>query len=443
MLKVSAQLPQFADLQELKQEISARRAKEDQKTQKAPTIFGGCWSAANGSIREHQYRFAEQSFSGALKLHPDDKKLSGHLLGLLHGYARSMVRDNPHSAEEVLQLTSRLLPGTAVPADLAEAVRKSAKWRKKKRSLGIARQIGGLNAQAESAKKTDDLRAARAELEKNNFGSANHSDVREAAATLNDKIAGKESEFDAREARRPVLYRNISIAATILIGVGLAYWIGNNHSSTPVQPKPSETIATVSKPAAAIAAPEPARDTAAASQPSEPALDTNSNSTAKPADLLAKRVASPVANPLASPAAKLEIRGATPDTRIKLDGVLLARATPHQAISKELKAGEHIIELSRNGFVTKTLSRKLTPGENLVLTDRDLQLQSSDALTLAAANKRGAIPPAPLRPQRPKPTICSGNHWIKTMRKLCARSLRDIRIAHGPVKRSGKCRVFS
>ncbi len=105
--KASAQLPQFADLQELKKEIAARRSKEEQKTHESADNVRRLLERGERNLREQQYRLAEQSFASALKLSPDDKKLSGHLVGLLHGYARSIVRDNPQSAEEVLQLTSR------------------------------------------------------------------------------------------------------------------------------------------------------------------------------------------------------------------------------------------------------------------------------------------------------------------------------------------------
>ena len=85
--------------------------------------------------------------------------------------------------------------------------------------------------------------------------------------------------------------------------------------------------------------------------------------------------------------ATLEIRGVEPETRIKLDGVLLANAAGHRSLSKELPAGEHSIQISRNGFLTRTLTRNLAPGQALRLTGRDLQLESSDAQALAAMLK--------------------------------------------------------
>src|SRR6202042_1462493 len=82
----------------------------------------------------------------------------------------------------------------------------------------------------------------------------------------------------------------------------------------------------------------------------------------------------------APPPATLEIRGVEPETRIKLDGVLLGNAAGRPTLSKELPAGEHSIQISRNGFLTRTLTRNLAPGQAVLLTGRDLKLESSDAL---------------------------------------------------------------
>ncbi len=79
-----------------------------------------------------------------------------------------------------------------MPADLAEAVREKREHAKEEAVRWASlNKITGLNAQVESAKKSEELRGVRAELEKNNFATANHADVREAAATLDEKIWAK------------------------------------------------------------------------------------------------------------------------------------------------------------------------------------------------------------------------------------------------------------
>jgi hypothetical protein len=439
--KVSARLPQFSDLQELRQEIASRSAKEDPKAKETAENVRRLLERGERSVRDQQYRLAEQSFSNALKLRPDDKKLSGHVLGLLHGYARSMVRDNPQSAEEVLQLAARVLPGSAVPPDLAEALRQKRDVAKEEAVRWASLdKLSGLNAQVESAKTSQDLHAAHHEADKIAFASAKHADVREAAIALNEKIAAKRAEFAARKARRPVIYRIISIAATLLLGVGLAYWFSNNHSSSPApaKTKPIETAeATVSKPTPAKQVPVPAavvpntgslvirsevpgvqvaisgKQYTVSNEPLKVELNADSYQVSGshpgykdfgPVTVAVGKAAETVLDVKLTPKpARLELRGAEPNTKIKLDGVLLGRAKANRQMSEKLLPGEHSIELSRNGFLTKTLTRTLGPGELVVLTKRDLQLESSDARTLTATSARRAttahVPPAAAAPK--------------------------------------------
>lgn len=442
--KVSARLPQFSDLQELRQEIASRLAKEDPKAKERAENMRRLLERGERSVRDQQYRLAEQSFSNALKLRPDDKKLSGHVLGLLHGYARSVVRDNPQSAEEVLQLAARVLPGSAIPADLAEAVRQKRDMANEEAVRWASLdKLSGLNAQVESAKTSQDLQAAHREAAKNAFATAKHADVREAAIALNEKIAAKTAEFAARKARRPVIYRTISIAATLLLGMGLAYWLNNNRPSsqttspTPAKTKPVETVeATVSKPTPAKPSPVPAaavpntgslvirsevpgvqvaisgKQYTVSNEPLKVELNADSYQVSGshpgykdfgPVTVAVGKAAETVLDVKLTPkAAILELRGAEPNTKIKLDGVLLGRAKANRQMREKLLPGEHSIELSRNGFLTKTLTRNLGPGESVILTKRDLQLESSDARTLTASSARRATQ-AHVHAAAPKP----------------------------------------
>ena len=449
--KVSAQLPQFADLQELKQEIANRSAKEDPKEKETADSVRRLLERGERSIRDHQYRLAEQSFSNALKLRPDDKKLSGQVLGLLHSYARSVVRDNPQSAEEVLQLAARVVPGSAVPADLAEAVRQKRDMAKEEAVRWASLdKLSGLNAQVESAKTSQDLQSAHHEADKNAFASAKHADVREAAMALNEKIAAKRAEFAARKTRRPFIYRIVSIAATLLLGVGLAYWLNNNRPSTqttpptpaktkpletaeaaPVKPTPTQPTPTAPGPVAAAAIPNTGslvirsevpgvqvaisgKQYTVSNEPLKVELNADSYQVRGshpgykdfgPVTVAVGKAAEIVLDVKLTPKpALLELRGAETNTKIKLDGVLLGRAKANRQMSEQLLPGEHSIELSRNGFLTKTLTRTFGPGELVVLTKRDLQLESSDARTLTASSAKRATPAyVPLAAPAPKP----------------------------------------
>lgn len=432
--KASAQLPQFADLQELKYEINSRLAKNDPKGQETADNVRRLLERGERSLRDQQFRLAEQSFSSALKLRPGDQKLTGHLTGLLQGYARSIVKEQPQLAEEVLQLVNRLFPGSTVPADLAEAVRQKREHAKEEAVRWASLdKLNSLNAQVESAKKREELEAVRSEAQKNTFANATHADVREANAALNEKIESKAEVLEAQRARRPAIYRTLSLAATLLLGVGLAYWLNSNRpasSPAPAKPKPVETAAAKLPATTTAAAPEttpaasPAPVPAAVEVPNTGSLVIRSevpgvqvaisgkqytlSNQPLTVELNAKSYKVSGSHPgykdfgpvtvavgkagqtvldvkMQPKPANLEIRGAEANTRVKLDGVLLGKAAANRALTTELPAGEHTIELSRNGFATKTLTRHLAPGESLVLSNRDVQLDSTDARTLASA----------------------------------------------------------
>lgn len=199
--EASAQLSQFADFEELKSEIATRRAKEDRYAQESSDDVRRLLERAERSLREQQYRLAEQAFAGALKLRPGNQKLPGHIGGLLQGYARSIVRENPRSAEEVLQLMTRLLPHSVVPADLAEAVRQEREHAKEEAVRWASLdKIATLDSQLESAKKREQIKGVRDELAKHPFTASASADVRDAATSLSQKIEGRTRAIEAQHA---------------------------------------------------------------------------------------------------------------------------------------------------------------------------------------------------------------------------------------------------
>lgn len=353
--RASAGLPQFADLQELKKEIEERRSKEDIQNQETAESARRLVDRGERSLRENQFRLAEQSFGNALKLLPEDKKLSANVIDLLHGYARSVVRDHAQAAEEVLQIAARLLPGTTLPVDLVDAVQKKRQQTKDEAARWSAlSKIASLDAQVESSKKLADLSAIREDADKSAFTDASHADVKEAAAALFGKMDSRTAVLAAKQARRPAIYRTISIAATLLLGIGLAFWLNRNRPISPAPVKPQVVETAASPQIVPPAAPAANTDTPPQS------FAVNDEEPTKPS--------------------RLEIRGVEPNTRIKLDGVLLGKAgTNKKVFTKDVTAGRHSIELSRSGFMPKTFTHNLEPGEKLVLRNRDLQLESSDA----------------------------------------------------------------
>ncbi len=421
--KAAARLPQFADLRDLKQEIAGRRLKEDKSFQENSANAQRLVERGERSLRDRQYRLAEQAFGGALKLAPEDKKLSGHVAGLLLGYARSIVRENAQAADEVVQLTERILPGTVIPADLTQAIRqKRERTQDEGTRWASLDRLGNLNAQLETAKKREEIEAVRATAAKQGFASSTHEDVKEAAAALKEKIESKNAALVARDGRRPRFYQMITLAATVLLGIGLAYWLNSNR---PAAPRPAATTKPVERASVQPPAPSPApaavpntgslvirsevpdvhvaigdKQYTLAKEPLKVELNADSYQVVGshsgykdfgPVTVAVNKAGETVLDLKLKPKpASLEIEGATPDMRIKLDGVSLAKAKGGRPLNQELSAGEHKIEIARSGFVTKTLIRNLGPGESAVLSGRDLQLDSSDA-SMAVAS--ASVPP--------------------------------------------------
>jgi len=426
--KARVDLPQFTALKELSQEIETRRSKQNFKLRENADSAQRYVERAERHLRDRQYKLAEQFFHSALKQLPDDKKLQNHILGLLHGFARSVVKDSPQSADEVLRMASRLLPGTAVPADLADALKK-----KKPEPVPIA-PAAGIPPPAVSKIPAASVASPETAAKDPEVIRIGHGRPAASRGLFNGMVTPP-MEVDIKPARGPAFYRILSVAATILLGLGLAYWL--NNRSTPTAPaKPAvESASAIAPQAAATTAPAQPLPTPPASQPAALAaapqpstgslvirsevpgaqvvvdgkqytvsktplkveLSANSHQVSGsrqgyqdfgPVTVAVNKSQETVLDvKLAPKPASLEISGAEAGTKIKLDGVLLGKATANHPLTKELPAGQHSIELSRDGFVTKTLTRNLAPGDAVVLNGRDLQLESSDARLLAARAK--------------------------------------------------------
>jgi hypothetical protein len=299
---------------------------------------------AQRSLRERHFRAAEALFGNAIKLLPGDRSMAERVVGMLHGCARKMARESADATAEVLALTARLFPGTPVPADLAEALRQkreqskiaAVRWR-------ALNKLGDLEGRVEVAKTRDQLLALETAAANADFTGSSLADVKEAAHALFDKIDGKRALLDRKYARRRALFGAVAVAAALLLTVAVAYWL-NRTQSIPV---PINSAVTQPLPVASSARRAP-----------KPAI--------------------------------LKIRPAEAGMQIRLDGVLLAAASKNKTLRRTLAAGDHSIELSRPGYLAKTIRRHLAPGEVLSLTARDLRLESSDARTLSSAEQAAA-----------------------------------------------------
>jgi hypothetical protein len=74
--------------------------------------------------------------------------------------------------------------------------------------------------------------------------------------------------------------------------------------------------------------------------------------------------------------ASLNIQGALPGTRVKVDGAPAGVASANQRLTLDLAPGNHLIKLSKDGFVSKRLRRQLASGETVFLASSDARLES-------------------------------------------------------------------
>ncbi len=72
--------------------------------------------------------------------------------------------------------------------------------------------------------------------------------------------------------------------------------------------------------------------------------------------------------------AKVELIARVPGTKVRLDDANLGELPVGKASSRVIPAGSHVFEISREGFVSKRLTRAIEPGRMLTLTGNDLDL---------------------------------------------------------------------
>ena len=77
----------------------------------------------------------------------------------------------------------------------------------------------------------------------------------------------------------------------------------------------------------------------------------------------------------ADPLARLEIRGALPKTRIRLDGNDIGAASNDGIFLLQVSPGTHTLDLSLDGFNKRTIKRDFARGETVSLVDAAVQLE--------------------------------------------------------------------
>jgi hypothetical protein len=73
--------------------------------------------------------------------------------------------------------------------------------------------------------------------------------------------------------------------------------------------------------------------------------------------------------------ALLQIRAASPGTKVKVDGSLWGISSRNRAFARQLSPGKHVIQLFMDGFDAKRIEREIKPGEITLLAGSEVALQ--------------------------------------------------------------------
>jgi hypothetical protein len=317
-------------------------------------LDGGEASLLTGS-----FEAAGMAFQRARRLLPLDPELSHHLATLLHSHARSQIDQDWRAFASVLDLEQSLQLERPLPADLAAVLQKRKQHAENARLQAEAiHKTAERGLQAEVLRDSGTVPAAKPLIQ---------GKLREAAAKVsaNSETSAIKAEVvrisrhrSARSLFDGVLLDKTTIgvlggvAATILCAAILAW---HDHQSRASRPQHTLTLSSM---AAGKIAPETPASTGSA-----PPVEPN------------------------RALATLEIRGAEPGTEVRVDNVLLGAAVSGSSLTRELSSGDHVVELSREGYTPRRMALHFAPGEAALLTGSHVQLQSTDAALLSAERR--------------------------------------------------------
>jgi tetratricopeptide (TPR) repeat protein len=357
-------------------------------------LEGGLTAAGQALVRAHE-------------LQPGDKQRTDAIAALLIAHIRAHIASDFAACDGLLSQLMRISPGHALPPDLIDAIAKGRQAADARRMQlhRMQEQLTRLRNQVESARSQGSLSSVKAKLLDSGLLSADDVEVKRTAKDLLGKMNARLEGFEtaltrvgpsilANESR----WSNAGIAAGVLlaaIGIGTVFFLSRPPSGVPVQISVRPDHATIELAGQTCVAPDcrfmlkPGRytvnlrkagykdRTVAISVKAGDSTPLNLNAALEPLATPVSTVSSGQAAPAASEAtlAKIEIRGALPRTRIKLDGEDMGTASADGLFLLRVPPGPHTLELSLDGFSQRTIKRDFARGEIVSLADSAVQLQ--------------------------------------------------------------------
>jgi hypothetical protein len=341
-------------------------------------------------------------------LQPGDKQRTDSIVTLLTAHIRTHIATDVAVCEEPLALLRRISPDQALPPDLSEAIAKT-KQAAETRGINLRRmqeQLARLTSQADIARSEKALAVVRSKLQGSGLLNAQEVEVQPAAKELLGKINTRLSNFETALAQNSptmvpaqTLASRGGVAVGLLlaaIAAGLLFFLWPSHpSGVPVQISVRPDHATIELDGQTCVAP----DCKFLLKPGEYIVslrkagyrDRTVAITVKPGDstpLNLNAALEPLATPISDVSnrgsgtemstaalAKIEIRGALPRTRIRLDGEDMGVASSNGLFLLRVPPGPHTLDLSLDGFANRTIKRDFARGEIVSLADSAVQLE--------------------------------------------------------------------
>lgn len=393
MIRQAKQQQPDRKVQGLEEKLNAGLEK---KTQSDSLLAEGRRMSAEGD-----WSGAGQAFLRAHELQRGDNQRTEEIAALLVSQIRPAVSGDFAACEKLLSYFSRLTPSQNLPADLAETIsrRRQVLEAERANTRKMLDQLSRFATQVERARSKRALSSLSEKLIDSGLLNSRDTEVRRVAGDLSKKlnlrISGSESsrkrENPTIEVKQSALPPGgVAVGALLVLALsGLVFFLSRPRvSGVPVQINVRPEHATIELDGRTCVAP----DCNFVLKPGDYVVNLRKDGykprrvsvTVKPGDTIPLNLNAAL-EPLpadssddtdASTAtlAKIEIRGALPKTRIRLDGADVGVASSDGAFLLSVPPGPHTLDLSLDGFNTRTIKRNFARGEIVSLVDGVVQL---------------------------------------------------------------------
>jgi len=325
-------------------------------------------------------------------LQPNDKEKTDSIVLLLTMQIRAHAANNPAACESLLSYVNRIRPGQVLPSELVgEAPPKKPVVESGRGRTGkMLEQLASLASEAEAARSKKTLSSIGTKVYDGGLLNSSDAEVRRAASDLIRKINARLSDLESLEKAggRWEKAGGITAAGALLVlAIGGAVFFASRtrEPAVPVQVSVTPDRATIEIDGQSCESPEckfqlkPGKYVVhiqkAGFKPRNIFVSVKSgDSTPLKLNAALEPLVAPVAA-VSGPLAKVEIRGALPGTRIKLDGDDMGAASGDGIFLLQVPPGTHTLDLSLDGFSNRTIRRDFATGETVSLADAAVQLK--------------------------------------------------------------------